>query len=223
VVERPVDKSYLAERFCDLWRSCAGTNAGQVWQKLQQHYTEPHRHYHTLAHLDHCLRELDGAKEHVVELNATELAIWFHDIIYHYGARDNEILSAAYLRNVAGPSMPAPFIERVCEFIIATQHTGAAGDAATAFVVDIDLSGFGLPWDDYLADSDALRKEADSVSDERYYQGKLRFLSELQRWPSLYQSPFFRNRLEATAQSNISRYTAGLRKQGFGEYITCQA
>jgi len=218
-----VDKSYLEERFCDLWQSCAGASAEQVWQKLQQHYTEPHRHYHTLAHLAQCLGELDSAKEYVVEFSATELAIWFHDIIYHYGARDNEILSAAYLRNVAGPAMSTPLINRVCEFIIATQHTGAAKDAATAYVVDIDLSGFGLPWEKYLADSDALRKEAESVSDERYYQGKLRFLSELQCWPSLFQSPFFRDRLESTAQSNISRYAAGLRNQNFGEYVTCQA
>ncbi len=218
-----MDEKSLAERFCHLWQACDGADAGPVWQKLQQHYTEPHRYYHNLKHLAHCLRELDVAKDHVAEFSATEMAIWFHDIIYHYGSRDNEILSAAYFRNLAGPTMPAPFIDRVCEFIIATQHTGAARDAATAMVVDIDLSGFGLPWDGYLADSDALRNEAESVGDEQYYQGKLRFLSELQGWPSLYQSPFFRNRLEATAQSNIARYTADLRKHGFGATAICQA
>ncbi len=214
-----MDEKYLAKRFCDLWQACAGANAEQVWQKLQQHYQEPHRHYHTLGHLAQCLRELDIAKDHVTEFRATEMALWFHDIIYHYGARDNEILSAAFFRNVAGPTMPAQFIDRVCEFIIATQHTGAAGDAAIAFVVDIDLSGFGLPWEGYLADSNALRQEASSVGDAQYYQGKLRFLGELQQWSSLYQSPFFRNRLEATAQSNIARYTADLRSQGFGETL----
>jgi predicted metal-dependent HD superfamily phosphohydrolase len=211
-----VDEKYLAKRFCDLWQACGGANAGQVWQKLQQHYQEPHRYYHTLGHLSHCLGELDSAKDQVTEFRATEMALWFHDIIYHYGARDNEILSAAFFRNVAGATMPAQFIDRVCEFIIATQHTGAAGDAAIAFVVDIDLSGFGLPWEGYLADSNALRQEAGSVGDAQYYQGKLRFLSELQQWSSLYQSPFFRNRLEATAQSNIARYTDDLREQGFG-------
>ena len=104
------------------------------------------------------------------------MAIWFHDVIYHYGARDNEILSAAFFREVAGPQMPERFKDRVCEFIIATQHTGAAQDAAIAFVVDIDLSGFGLPWDAYLADSNALRLEADCIGEQQYYQGKLRFL-----------------------------------------------
>jgi predicted metal-dependent HD superfamily phosphohydrolase len=211
-----VDEKHLARRFCDLWQACAGANTEQVWQKLQQHYQEPHRYYHTLGHIAHCLGELDRAKDHVTEFRATEMALWFHDIIYHYGARDNEILSAAFFRNVAGSAMSVQFIDRVCEFIIATQHTGAAGDTAIAFVVDIDLSGFGLPWDGYLADSNALRHEASSVGDAQYYQGKLRFLSELQQWSSLYQSPFFRNRLEASAQSNIARYTDDLRKQGFG-------
>jgi predicted metal-dependent HD superfamily phosphohydrolase len=217
-----VDEKYLSKRFCDLWQACAGANTEQVWQKLQRHYTEPHRHYHTLGHLAQCLSELDIAKDQVTEFRATEMALWFHDIIYHYGARDNEILSAAFFRQVAGSTMPAQFIDRVCQFIIATQHTGVAGDAAIAFVVDIDLSGFGLPWEGYLADSNALREEASSVGDTQYYQGKLRFLSELQNWSSLYQSPFFRNRLEATAQSNIARYTADLRRQGFGEVLLAQ-
>lgn len=218
-----MDENYLAARFCALWQGCAGVNAEQVWQSLSRHYQEPHRYYHTLAHLNHCLHQLDQAKEHVIEFSASEMAIWFHDIIYHYGARDNEILSVAYFRELAEPTMPIPFVDRVSEFIIATQHTGAAKDASIAYVVDIDLSGFGLPWEAYLADSDALRHEASGVSDEHYYQGKLRFLTELQRWPSLFQSAFFRNRLEFTAQSNIARYTSDLYKQGFGEYAICQA
>lgn len=218
-----MDEDNLSHRFHELWQRCAGTDTNAVWQKLKTHYQEPHRHYHTLGHIAHCLGELDLAKNHVDEFNATEMALWFHDIIYHYGARDNEILSAAYFRAIAGEFMPAQFVDRVCQFILATQHTGAAGDAAIAFVVDIDLSGFGRPWPDYLADSNALRCEAEVVSDQDYYQGKLRFLNELQRWPSLYQSPFFRDRLEATAQSNIARYIADLRKQGFGEFTISQA
>ncbi|CAA0090535.1 Uncharacterised protein [Halioglobus japonicus] len=218
-----MDEKYLEKRFGDLWRACSGQNTDSVWQKLQSHYQEPHRHYHTLDHIDHCLGELDIAGDHVAEFSATEMAIWFHDVIYHYGAKDNELLSVTYFRDMAGSAMPADFVERVSEFIIATQHTGPAADPAIAYVVDIDLSGFGLPWDDYLADSTALRYEAEGVSDEQYYNGKLRFLTELQRWSSLYQSPFFRDRLEANAQSNIARYTNELREQGFGETAICQA
>jgi predicted metal-dependent HD superfamily phosphohydrolase len=188
-----------------------------MWRTLRDHYKEPHRHYHTLGHLSQCLRELDGARDQLEEAKATEMAIWFHDIIYVYGARDNEARSAEFFREAAGGGMPADFVDRVCEFIMATRHTGSAGDEAVALLVDIDLSGFGLPWEAYLADSDALRREADGIGDAQYYQGKLRFLEELQRWPSLYQSSHFRERLETRAQSNITRYTNELRQQGFGE------
>ena len=183
---------------------------------LRERYQEPHRFYHTLAHLNQCLGELDAAAGEIEDADTTEMAIWFHDIIYQYGAKDNEDLSAATFREVAGSHMAADFTSRVCEFIDATKHIGAAQDTGIAFMVDIDLSGFGLPWEGYMADSNALRDEAPGVSDEQYYQGKLRFLDELQRWPSLFQTGHFRERLESTAQTNIARYSAQLRAQGFG-------
>jgi predicted metal-dependent HD superfamily phosphohydrolase len=222
-LEYRVDEKYLEKRFSDLWQACSGQNTETVWQNLRSHYQEPHRHYHTLAHIDHCLGQLDIAREQIAEFRATEMAIWFHDVIYHYGAKDNEIRSVDYFCDMAGAAMSEDFVARVSQFIIATQHIGAAADSAIAYVVDIDLSGFGLPWDGYLADSTALRYEAEGVSDEQYYMGKLRFLGELQRWPNLYQSSFFRDRLEANAQSNIARYTRELREQGFGESAICQA
>ncbi|NQX88262.1 MAG: hypothetical protein HRT77_06330 [Halioglobus sp.] len=212
-----MDEEILAERFCNLWKDCGGKDPKGMWRTLRGNYQEPFRHYHNLRHLSQCLREIDGAGEHVTEARATELAIWFHDIVYVYGAHDNEARSAEFFRESAGDDMPVDFVNRVCEFIMATRHTGAAQDEAVALLVDIDLSGFGLPWTDYLADSDALRLEAQGVGDEQYYMGKLRFLAELQRWPSLYQSSYFRERLEDRAQSNITRYTAQLREQGFGE------
>jgi len=214
-----VDEKSLAERFCDLWTSCGGEGSRELWQQLKDHYQESHRHYHTLGHLSQCLRELDGAKNHVKEFQAAEMALWFHDVIYVYGASDNEARSADFFRAAAGDQMPPEFVERVCEFIMATRHTGSAQDDAVALVVDIDLSGFGLPWEDYLRDSSALRLEAPEIGDAQYYEGKLRFLDELQRWPSLYQSPYFRDRLEKRAQANITRYTTELRQQGFDEQL----
>lgn len=217
-----MEDNILAGRFCNLWKNCGGKDPDGLWQALKDHYQENHRHYHTLGHLAQCLRELDGAGEYLREAEATELAIWFHDVIYVYGARDNEARSAEFFREMAGGDLPRERIDRVVEFIMATRHTGSAKDEAEALLVDIDLSGFGLPWKDYLADSDALRLEAAEISDAHYYAGKLRFLDELQRWPSLYQSSYFRDRLEERAQSNITRYTSELRRQGYGESLLAE-
>ena len=207
----------LANRFRDTWIRCAHERAdpAPVWQKLEEHYREPHRFYHDLGHLEHCLAELDAANGRIKEFDATEMAIWFHDIIYVYGAKDNEELSAVTFRECAANHMPEDFVERVCELIIATKHTGKAEDEGMAFLVDIDLSGFGLPWEGYHADSMALRKEAPEVSDEQYYQGKLRFLDALVGWPQIFQTEYFNDRLEANARANIQRFTTELREQGF--------
>ena len=186
-----------------------------TYRILQHRYLEPHRYYHTLGHIAQCLGELDTARDRIEEFDATELAIWFHDVIYEYGAKDNEDLSAQAFRQHANGYMAADLVNRVDELIIATKHTGSAGDEGIAYMVDIDLSGFGLPWDGYLADSDALRLEAPEVSDENYYSGKLRFLGELQSWDSLFQTQHFRDRLEETAQANIARYSGQLKEQGF--------
>ena len=214
-----MDENQLAERFSKIWLNYAGAQAqpAAIWDMIKRHYGEPHRFYHTLNHLNQCLGELDAARGKVEEFDATEMSIWFHDIIYHYGAKDNEDMSAVTFREFAEPHMAADFIDRVCVLIDATKHTGKAPDTGAAFMVDIDLSGFGLPWEGYLADSDALRLEAPAISDEQYYQGKLRFLGGLQQWPCLFQTEYFRDRLESTAQTNISRYSADLRAQGFGE------
>jgi len=208
----------LAERFYDTWERCTdgASDPAPIWRIVQHRYSEPHRYYHTLGHIAQCLGELDSAREHIDEFDATELAIWFHDVIYVYGAKDNEDLSAAAFREHAKGHVAPETVDRVDELIIATKHTGKAQDEGVAYMVDIDLSGFGLPWDGYLADSDALRLEAPNVSDENYYSGKLRFLDGLQSWDSLFQTDHFRDRLEATAQANITRYSQQLREQGFG-------
>lgn len=205
-------------RFYDMWlRSSGGTAPDPlVWRTLEARYNEPHRHYHNLGHLRQCLGELDQAGKHIAEANATEMAIWFHDVIYNYAAKDNEERSADTFRDFAKGVFTDAFIDRVYDFILATKHVGAALDEGTALVVDIDLSGFGLPWDAYLADCNALRREAPNVTDERYYAGKLRFLDELLSWNSLFQTDYFRDRLEETARDNIRRYSAQLRSQGFG-------
>jgi predicted metal-dependent HD superfamily phosphohydrolase len=210
--------SELSARFSALWQRCSDGElpAPVIWETIERRYREPHRHYHNLGHLEHCLTELDLAGEKIEEADATEMAIWFHDIIYEYAAKDNEELSAETFREHSAGALEPRFADRVYDFILATKHIGTAPDEATAYLVDIDLSGFGLPWEGYLADSNALREEAPNVSEEQYYAGKLRFLDGLLSWSNIFQTRYFNERLEATARANISRYTDQLRSQGFG-------
>lgn len=54
-------------------------------EELQQAYTEPQRHYHTLSHISALLEQLDQATTAVLPeegRHAVEAAIWFHDVVY---------------------------------------------------------------------------------------------------------------------------------------------
>ncbi len=51
----------------------------EIWNRIREKYSEPHRFYHTLTHIDSMLNHLDRIKPDGVEL---ALAVWFHDVIY---------------------------------------------------------------------------------------------------------------------------------------------
>lgn len=204
----------LASRFEALWKRCAGNDseAPAVWTSLRQHYAEGHRHYHTLAHIGHCLMELDAAGSRIEERDAVELALWFHDVIYLPDRDDNEAASADFFRCAAGPRMAEALVDEVCEMILATLHVEQAYSGATAYMVDIDLSSFGLPWEAYLRDSDALRREQRGIPGVDFYQSKLRFLDSLSARPAIFQTEFYRQRHEQSARDNIARYSAMIRE-----------
>ena len=77
----------LRERFLEFARSAPAEVAERWWRVVETRYSEEHRHYHTLAHIEHLLELLPHADETVLA------AVWFHDAIYD--SAQNEERSAA--------------------------------------------------------------------------------------------------------------------------------
>jgi predicted metal-dependent HD superfamily phosphohydrolase len=197
-------------RFCALWnRSRAfarGADASNIWGYLIDQFSEPHRHYHDQTHIAHCLAELDGARNRIGNPDAVELALWFHDAIYEPGARDNEARSAALFLNYAKDALAEPLAREVHDAILATVHRKVPDRGNARFVVDIDLSSFGLPWPRFMADCHALRREQIDIADGEFYRNKCKFLHSLVDRSSIFVTPYFRQRYEDTARTNIQRY-----------------
>ena len=62
---------------------------------LVRAYSEPHRHYHNLAHVHDCLNYLATLRDlSARERQTLEHAIWWHDAIYEPSRSDNEERSA---------------------------------------------------------------------------------------------------------------------------------
>ena len=205
-------------RFTALWaRSLSDKSAAAetVYGRLRELYGEPHRHYHTLNHIRHCLREFDQAAALMGDPDAVEMALWFHDVIYQPGARDNEWRSAELFRQWSEGRADRAFQQRVQDLVMATTHRESPGQGDAGFVVDIDLSSFGLPWEACERDGRLIRAEFAGIADDQYYPGHLRFLRALQCRPNFFCTEFFQQRYEPVARENLARIIAGLCARGY--------
>jgi predicted metal-dependent HD superfamily phosphohydrolase len=207
-------------RFAALWGRClAGVPSAageEVYARLAELYGEPHRHYHTLTHIRHCLSQFDLAAALMDDPDAVEMALWFHDAIYVPGALDNEWQSAELFRKWSEGCADPAFRRRVGDLIMVTTHREPPGRRDERFIVDIDLSSFGLPWEAFERDGRLIRAESAGIADDRYYPGHLRFLLALQGRPTFFFTDFFQQRYEQMACENIGRIIAELRARGYG-------
>ncbi len=213
----PIDDQNRA-RFVALWRRCpvdASARADEFYDYLVKRYSEPHRHYHTLEHVQRCLEKLDQAVALIKDPDAVEMALWLHDAIYNLNMKDNEQRSTEILQVYAGENADSVFLQKVCDLIMATAHHEIPEDQDACFIADIDLYSFGQSWDDFRVDEQLLRKEHICTADEHYYPEQLRFLNMLQDRPTFFLTDFFRQRYEQVAQDNIQKLIAQLHADGY--------
>ena len=142
-------------------------DGGAVYDCLFDYYSEDSRHYHTPLHIEHCLRQFDAARAEMADPDAIELALWFHDVIYEtdVGAGENELASAELFLQCARAQFETSFRDRVYRLIMVTTHSESPQTLDEAFMVDIDLSSFGLPWEACSRDSEDVRAEFPQQSD----------------------------------------------------------
>ena len=204
------EQDVQSDRFQSLWTCClredVESNTAHAWREISQAYSEPHRKYHNTDHIAHCLEEFDRVKPLADNADALEMSIWFHDVINIPDAEDNEERSAALFKSLAGNRMQQDFVNEVCRLIMATTHRNSLNSNDEYIIADIDLSSIGLPWEDFLRDNSALKKENRDTPPEDYRQSKLKFFLNLLARPRIYYTDFFHERIEETARQNIERY-----------------
>ena len=177
-------------------------NEGE-YRRVRRAWRSMGRHYHTLSHLEACLREFDSTRDLAVRPAEVELALWFHDAIYRSWRRDNEAQSAMLAAQTLRAS-PTDAVRRISQMILATTHrdTDFAGD--TALVVDIDLAILGTPPEIYAQFERAVRREYWWVPRARYVAGRRMILTSLLERPAIYQHDRFYEKYEQPARANIA-------------------
>lgn len=193
------------QRFEELWSRRIGVDAGAVFEEIDALYREPHRRYHTVAHIEHCLQQFDLAADRMDEPDSVEMALWFHDAVYDIPGEENELRSAELFAARAAGRGAEQFRSEVYRLIMATKHREPPATLDESFIIDIDLSSFGLPWDEFLRDNQAVRAELRHVPDAEFQRRQKTFLKSLISRPFFCFTEFFRDRHEARARSNIAR------------------
>ncbi|MBK0392733.1 N-methyl-D-aspartate receptor NMDAR2C subunit [Ramlibacter algicola] len=196
----------------------ARTLNGGLMNQLVAAYSEPHRKYHTLAHLRDCLAHFDAARPLARRPAEVELALWFHDAVYDPRRADNEERSAAWAHaSVLASGCAADIADRVRNLVLATQHHEASeacpgrreatgpGDPDTRLLVDVDLTILGTPYSRFDEYEGQVREEYAHVDDAAWREGRARVLRAFLDRPRIYQLDVFHDVYEKRARENLQR------------------
>lgn len=195
-------------RFVELWSRNGGARAEAVYADLARCYGEPVRHYHTLGHIRNCLRDFAMSHDAIHRPDAVELALWCHDVVYVPGAPDNEQRSADWFRRWADDRIAT--CERICNVILATQHTFVPDELDECFACDIDLAVLGVSRRRFRENGALLRAERPDLDDHTYDLQERIILGNLLARPRIFHTDFFHARCEARARGNLT-WRLGLR------------
>ena len=199
-------------RWHEMWKELGAPKPDpKLHGELIARYSEPHRKYHTLQHLEECFEKLDEVRalaEHPAEI---ELALWFHDAIYNVKRRDNEKKSADWARASAlSAGTPAEACNRAHALVMATRHKAVPRGTDAEILVDIDLLILGAAPERFDQYERQVRKEYDWVPDFLYRRERRAILKEFLARPRIFSTARFRDHYEKQARSNLERSLEGL-------------
>jgi predicted metal-dependent HD superfamily phosphohydrolase len=180
-------------------------DAAVVAGGLGARYSQPHRAYHNLLHVEDVLmriEELAPPQEHELAL---ALAAWFHDAVYQPDRDDNEERSAytAYDALEQAGASPALMAEVVRLIRLTANHDADADDAAGAVLCDADLAVLGASRERYVRYAQGIRQEYVHVPVAAYHAARARVLRSFLDREHIYSTPYAREHWEASARNNI--------------------
>ena len=182
-----------------------------AFDELREAYSEDHRHYHTVEHIDECLALFDEVRGAAIRPDVIEFAIWLHDVVYSTRRGDNEKRSAKLAsRWLAEGEAERGDIEAVQSLIMATEHSASPRAGDCQLLADIDLHILGAEperFDRYDAD---VRREYWWVPKPLYNRRRADLLASFLEREPLYQTPLLRERYEERARRNLVRVIGAL-------------
>ena len=190
-----------------MWQGLGAPKADPaLLRALLARYTEPHRHYHTLRHLEACFAHFDAVRHEAIHAPEIELALWFHDAVYEIRAANNELHSADWAHDVLlGAGVDAEAAQRVHALVMATCHNTLPRTPDQQILLDVDLAILGAPTPQFDAYEAQVRAEYASVPEPAFRSGRRRILEQFLARERIFLTAHFNSRYEAQARANLRR------------------
>ena len=178
----------------------------RTFDNLCASYSEPQRHYHTLAHLTRLFDCLEHHGEEIGDPPRVAFAAWYHDIVYDPRRTDNEAKSAERaIKELADLGAEGALRSHVVQLILATKNHAEGGrDYDDDIFLDADLAILGSPQDEYRQYVKNVRAEYAHVDDQGWKTGRGTFLKKIAAAPRIFRTGIFEGEYADQARANIA-------------------
>lgn len=180
----------------------------ELGRELLDRWAEPHRRYHTRAHLFAVLEALGRVADGGGPPRAVVLAAWFHDAVYSAVPRrpgqdeEESALLAEDRLGVAG--LADAQVREVSRLVrLTAAHSPEAHDAAGQLMCDADLSVLGRDTVGYRRYAAQVRAEFAHVPDDAFRAGRTAVLTHLLGLEPLFHTAPARALWAARARANL--------------------
>ena len=190
-------------------------------------YTEPHRAYHDLTHIEACLNIFNELALKTIRTDTTlnidecynilhtlELAIWFHDIVYDPQASNNEERSVDALKQFCKDFEINKNIMNDAEgLIMMTKSHNESMMVHYKLMNDVDLSILGESPKAFWAYEHGIRKEYSFVPDDVYRVERCKIMkhfADKEKHGKLFQTELFYEKFNNQARENLRHLIAYL-------------
>lgn len=168
--------------------------------ELTRRHQAADRHYHTLEHVAAMLHA-----GRVFPLDDVQImAVWFHDAVLDPLRTDNEERSAALAADrLRACGWAEVLVDRVRGIVLDTR-THLPTTPGAAAVLDLDLMGLALPWEQFATNTARIRAEYAHLGDAEFVAGRAAFFAAMLRRDRLFHTPWGAA-LEGPARANLQR------------------
>lgn len=210
---KPAYQNELQNRWLALGQALGVANSPfeAEGKKLISSWARWPRKYHNTPHLYACLQHFSKVRNQLQDPLAVELALWFHDAIYWPWLPKNEEKSALWaVQFIKKMGLCTSLAQQVEQHILDTRHQVTPGLGDAQWVVDIDLAVLAQSQTVYQQFEQDVRGEYRWVRWSRYVKGRSAVLQSFVDRPRVYSTPWFFDRYEVSARSNLQRAIASL-------------